>query len=40
MSNWMWTLVWLLIFAAMIGGTIWYGMSLIADADVRGVPLP
>ena len=40
MSTWQWTIIWLVIFLAVVGGTIWYGMSLLVEADISGVPLP
>lgn len=39
--GWKWAVVvGLLLLVAAAGAGIWYGMGLVVDSDVRGVPLP
>lgn len=39
--SWKWgVVVALLLLAALAGAAIWYGMGLVVESDVRGVPLP
>lgn len=40
MRTWLWILLGLMLFVAVVFGAFWYGMTLIQDAEVRGVPLP